>query len=64
MDDPFVYHHKWLFVTGDYRGFDVEESVRRSVEWMSLEGIDCSRIGRRGYWEREVVEKRIGEFPT
>lgn len=28
--NPEIYHHKWLFVSDDYSGFDVEESKARS----------------------------------
>ncbi|QEG39345.1 DNA phosphorothioation-associated putative methyltransferase [Roseimaritima ulvae] len=55
LSDPFIYHHKWLFVDDDYRGFDVEESKRRSVEWMTLPNVDKSRIGRASYWNTHVV---------
>lgn len=53
--DPFIYHHKWLFVADDYDGFDVEESKQRSLTWMALPGADRTRIGRKSYWEREVL---------
>jgi hypothetical protein len=54
-DDPPIYHHKWLFVTDDYTGFDVEESERRSAAWLALPDIDTSRIGRQSYWRAEVL---------
>jgi hypothetical protein len=53
--DPFIYHHKWLFVMDDYEGFDVEKSKSRSISWLGLEGIDMTRIGRRHFWEANVV---------
>ena len=56
-NDPYIYHHKWLFVTDDYDGFDVEESKRRSLAWMSLPDVDKSRIGRRSYWETHVMPR-------
>ncbi len=28
--DPYIYHHKWLFVDDDYAGFDIEASKARS----------------------------------
>ena len=62
--DPFIYHHKWLFVADDYDGFDVEESKRRSLAWMSLPDVDKARIGRKSYWETDVVPRireRTGE---
>jgi len=54
--DPEIYHHKWLFVADDYRGFDVEESKSRSQDWIDLD-IDKSRIGRKSYWEDNVIPK-------
>jgi hypothetical protein len=55
--DPPIYHHKWLFVEDDYAGFDVAESQRRSAAWLVLPGVDKSRIGRRSYWETQVVPR-------
>ena len=52
--DPEIYHHKWLFVSDDYDGFDVEASRRRSLLWMQFPGIDFRRIGKRSYWNRVV----------
>ena len=53
--DPWIYHHKWLFVKDDYTGFDVEESKRRSLDWMSLPNVDKSRIGKKSFWDKNVV---------
>lgn len=53
--DPWVYHHKWLMVKDDYAGFDVEESKARSRAWLGLKNIDKSRIGKKSYWEKEVI---------
>ena len=57
--DPYIDHHKWLFVAEDYQGFDVTKSQERSVAWMSLDGIDKSLIGKASYWNREVVPRLI-----
>lgn len=54
-DDPYIYHHKWLFVADDYEGFDVEQSKSRSRAWMAMDKIDRKKIGRKSYWERSVV---------
>ncbi len=59
--DPFIYHHKWLFVKDDYDGFDVEESKARSQAHMVLDDIDRTRIGRRNYWNTEVVPRLPAE---
>jgi hypothetical protein len=53
--DPWIYHHKFLFVHQGYKGFSVEKSMERSLAWMSLDGIDYSRIGKKSYWEKEVA---------
>ena len=55
--DPWIYHHKWLFVRDDYPGFNVSESKHRSGHWMSLPDIDYKRIGKKSFWEREVLPK-------
>ena len=57
LSDPYIYHHKWLFVLDDYEGFDVEESKRRSLLWLNLDDIDSRRIGRKSYWIQNVIPK-------
>lgn len=52
--DPYIYHHKWLFVADDYQGFNVAASKERSQQWNALDGVHRSRIGRLSYW-RDVV---------
>ena len=53
---PQIYHHKWLFVKDDYKGFDVEESKKRSIKWLSVsDKINMSKIGYKNYWENEVL---------
>lgn len=53
--DPYIYHHKWLFVMDDYRGFDVNKSKSRSITWLGLAGIDMQRIGRKNYWDSKIL---------
>lgn len=57
LSDPYIYHHKWLFVMDDYNGFDIEESKRRSRLWLSLDGIDSRRIGKKSYWVKNVLPR-------
>lgn len=57
LSDPFIYHHKWLFVDEDYGGFDLSKSVDRSIAWLSLPDVDKSLIGRGSYWNNEVVPR-------
>ena len=59
--DPYIYHHKWLFVSDDYRGFNVEVSKRRSLDWLSLADVDRSRIGHKSYWESHVIPQLGGK---
>ena len=57
--DPFIYHHKWMFVKDDYDGFDVDESKTRSRAWIALTDIDRTRIGKKGYWQNTVVQRLL-----
>jgi hypothetical protein len=59
LSDPEVYHHKWMFVKPDYKGFDVKKSKERSKWWTSKSGINKSKIGKKSYWGS--VLKNIGE---
>ena len=64
-DDPYIYHHKWLFVRDDYDGFCVDESRQRSAAWLGLPDVDKRRIGKRSYWMRYVVPRlRSGGQPV
>jgi DNA phosphorothioation-associated putative methyltransferase len=55
--DPYIYHHKWLFVDDNYQRFDVDESRARSKRWIAIPDVDRSRIGTRSYWEEMVVPR-------
>ena len=55
--DPWIYHHKWLWVKDNYKGFNVEKAKSRSLAWMSLSDIDYSRIGKKSFWEKNVVPR-------
>ena len=59
LTDPWIYHHKWLFVADDYKGFDVEASKRRSRQWLTLDDIDFNRIGKQSFWTEQVVTRLI-----
>jgi hypothetical protein len=52
-----IWHHKWLWVMDDYKGFDVEASFQRSQVWLALDDVDMYRIGNPEYWA--TVERRI-----
>lgn len=57
--DPWIYHHKWLMVMDDYSGFNVEKSKRRSESWMSIDGIDKKKIGKKSYWEKILCQHQL-----
>lgn len=54
-DNPQIWHHKWLWVKDDYKGFNVEESKERSRMWSAIPNVDKSRIGYKDFWETNVV---------
>lgn len=53
--DPWIYHHKWMFVADDYTGFDVERSKQRSKQWTSIPNINKSKIGKLSYWTTKIL---------
>jgi SAM-dependent methyltransferase len=58
-DKQAIYHHKWEWVKDDYDGFDVKQSIERSITWQKVvnrEGIDRKRIGFQGVWQNEVLK--------
>jgi hypothetical protein len=55
--DPWIYHHKWLFVADTYTGFDVETAKEHSRRWLWLDGVDYRRIGKRSFWQTHVVPR-------
>lgn len=57
LEDPYIYHHKWLMVKDNYGGFDVEESKQRSLQWLALKDVDKSRIGRKSFWDIHVTPR-------
>lgn len=63
-NNPLIYHHKWLMVSESYSGFDVEQSMLRSLIWKKELGVDksiSSRIGRLDYWNEWLKLNKIEE---
>jgi hypothetical protein len=52
-----IWHHKWLWVKDDYKGFDVDQSHKRSQSWLKIPKIDFARIGNRAIWEQQYVPR-------
>ena len=57
LNDPYIYHHKWLFVRDDYEGFDVEQSKDRSRRLLAMSDVDRKRIGKQSYWVTHVLPR-------
>ena len=63
--DPQIWHHKWQWVGDDYKGFDVQQSKKRSEHYKPI--VDkikqetdpkiYNRMGTKSYWDREVLPK-------
>ena len=45
-----IYHHKWQFVSEDYKGFDIEQSKLRSVVVNRISVGVKTRIGYKNFW--------------
>lgn len=57
-----IYHHKWMFVSNDYNGFDIEESKNWSKVWTDVipnEKSIKSRIGYKKYWDEILKEYNL-----
>jgi len=50
-----IWHHKWLWVDDDYRGFDVEQSFERSQKWLGLPDIPFNKIGNPEFWQKFIA---------
>ena len=55
----WIYHHKWMFVADDYKGFSVRASKKRSEAWTALPNIDKSRIGQRNFWDALDINSKV-----
>lgn len=51
-----IYHHKWMFVPDDHKGFDVEQSKERSRSWAGRKDLDSKMIGFKDYWDEKMAK--------
>lgn len=51
-----IWHHKWLWVKDDYKGFDIQESFNWSKEWLSK--LNERAYGSPARWAEQL--KKIG----
>ena len=54
-ESPQIYHHKWLFVNDNYKGFNSEDSKERSRKWLKIPNIEFNKIGYKNYWDTNIV---------
>lgn len=57
-----IYHHKWMFVSEDYKGFDINKSREWSSIWTSILPNTReikSRIGYKKYWDEVLKEYNL-----
>ena len=52
-----IWHHKWLWVDDDYRGFDVDQSFERSRKWLAIPDIPFAKIGKDEFWQKFIAGK-------
>jgi len=52
-EDPQIWHHKWMWVADDYKGFNVEASKKHSELWTKhVSPEERRRIGTKSFWEK------------
>jgi len=50
--DPQIWHHKWMWVRPEYKGFNYEESKKRSWLWIShITSEEKRKIGTKSFWD-------------
>jgi hypothetical protein len=56
-ENPQIYHHKWNFVRDDYSGFNVEQSIQRSIDWYrdAKSDVEMTKIGYQKYWKENAL---------
>ena len=51
-----IWHHKWMWVDDNYRGFDVQESYNWSKQWASK---ISNPSGSRKVWLKQLTDNEI-----
>jgi hypothetical protein len=48
-----IWHHKWMWVEPNYKGFDYEASKARSALWKKfVSPEEIPKIGRKSFWDK------------
>lgn len=51
--EGIIWHHKWMWVEPNYKGFDYEASKARSATWKPHVSKDeIHKIGRKSFWDK------------
>jgi hypothetical protein len=51
--EGIIWHHKWMWVEPDYKGFDYEASKSRSALWKRYVSKDeMPKIGHKSFWDK------------
>ena len=60
-DGKRVYHHKWMFVTDDYLGFDIQDCKNRSEVLNNIPEFKekKSLIGNKDYWSAFMIRYKL-----
>lgn len=56
-----IWHHKWLWVKDDYKGFDVDAAYNRSAQWLDHDDIPFARIGNKQTWGEWLKSVNLSE---
>ncbi|AAQ64439.1 hypothetical protein KVP40.0371 [Vibrio phage KVP40] len=56
-----IWHHKWLWVGDDYRGFDTSQSYDRSAQWLDHDDIPFAKIGNKKTWREWLSSVNLTE---
>ncbi len=56
-----IWHHKWLWVGDDYRGFNTTQSYDRSAQWLDHDDIPFAKIGNKKTWSEWLTSVNLSE---
>ena len=57
-----IFHHKWLWVTPDYSGFDTAESQAWSATWLKANEGKSAPSGYTKQWNSKLRQIGLGEY--
>lgn len=55
-----IWHHKWMMVSDEYKGFNIDNAKRRSQIWTNtMKDLDYRKIGNPKYWDEKLKEYNL-----